>query len=331
MAILELMQPNADRDMDWLMEALQAAVELEFFTLPPYLTAMWSIKDETHYAAQTIREVVYEEMQHMALACNMLVAVGGTPRINRSLSIPQYPRPLPGGVKPDLIVELSGLSAETLKTFMLVEEPKEILQFEEGFEGFRETFPRIGAFYEAVQETFDQLQPPLCVDRQIAGPLAPLIIANQKDVKTAIDLIRRQGEGSGVSPADESPQDLAHFYRFQEIEKLKKLEYNVVTKKYRWGKAFSFPDVYPVASVPAGGYRYEEVAVAVGEPLQQFDNAYTNMLDELQLAWERDGQAALWRAVEHMFSLKSAARLVMAMPIPGTQKNYAPNFRYLFK
>jgi hypothetical protein len=74
MSIVELMRPDRTRDLTWLQEALQAAVELEFFTLPPYLTAMWSIKDEQHPAAATIRAVVEEEMTHMALAANLLSA-----------------------------------------------------------------------------------------------------------------------------------------------------------------------------------------------------------------------------------------------------------------
>ena len=72
MSIVELMHPGATRDLSWLHEALQAAVELEFFTLPPYLTAMWSIMDQQHAAATTIRAVVEEEMTHMALAANLL-------------------------------------------------------------------------------------------------------------------------------------------------------------------------------------------------------------------------------------------------------------------
>ncbi len=38
--IVELLQVRqADRDLDWLKQALQSAVELEHATLPPYLAA----------------------------------------------------------------------------------------------------------------------------------------------------------------------------------------------------------------------------------------------------------------------------------------------------
>jgi hypothetical protein len=157
------------------------------------------------------------------------------------------------------------------------------------------------------------------------------VVGTLDDVDHAIHLIRVQGEGTNVSPADESPRDLAHFYRFQELERERKLEYDPQTKKHRWGERFAFPDVYPVAQVPAGGYRYDEVLPEVAAPLRQFDRAYAHLLDHLQSAWEGGGQGALWRAVEGMFALQAPARALMAIAIPGTRPalTYGPNFRYL--
>src|SRR3954447_18309533 len=44
--IIDLMRVSpADHDLEWLKSSLQAAVELEMATIPPYLCAMWSIKD----------------------------------------------------------------------------------------------------------------------------------------------------------------------------------------------------------------------------------------------------------------------------------------------
>src|SRR6476619_5041923 len=96
----------------WLQEALQSAIELEFFTISPYLFAMWSVKDERHFVARTLREIIYEEMQHMALACNLLLAVGGAPQIKRAA--PRYPSAMPGGVKPNLTVWLARLCETSL-------------------------------------------------------------------------------------------------------------------------------------------------------------------------------------------------------------------------
>ncbi|MBE9211043.1 hypothetical protein IQ244_32075 [Nostoc sp. LEGE 06077] len=84
--------------MDWLKSSLNAAIELELATLPPYLCAWWSIKDLGASAAGLIRSILMEEMLHMGLVANMLTTIGGTPRI--STVLPSYPSPLPGGVIP---------------------------------------------------------------------------------------------------------------------------------------------------------------------------------------------------------------------------------------
>src|SRR5207244_329121 len=71
-----LARPENQRGPEWLELALQSAVSVEFSTIPPYLSALWSIKDQMHPVAASIRDVVQEEMLHMALACNMLTALG---------------------------------------------------------------------------------------------------------------------------------------------------------------------------------------------------------------------------------------------------------------
>ena len=336
MEITELLAaPGVQRDLAWLKDALQAAIELEFFTIPPYLTAMWSVEDPSHPAAAAIRAVVYEEMQHMALACNMLVAVGGAPQINYGTAVPRYPAAMPGGVKPELRVGLGGLTPESVQIFMDIEAPETPLEFPDGFEtiGVDETFPRIGAFYDAIRDTFDALSPKISVDRQLTGPLAPMVVATIDDVRKAIHVICVQGEGTDVDPAAVSPRELAHYYRFQELDRGCRLEYSEARKAYAWGppKSFPFPKAYPVAPIPPGGYRYDRVSGPVAADLEEFDRAYTRMLDELQAAWGAKGQAALWRAVEWMFALEKPARSLMQRPIPNTKppKNYGPNFRYL--
>eukprot|EP00795_Rhopilema_esculentum_P016980 gene16980-8483_t len=104
---------------------LQNAVELEHATIPPYLTALWSIRDGyNRQVYRIIKVIIRQEMLHMALAANVLNAVGGHPSLNHSTFIPQYPSNLPGGVEPDLIVPLEKLSPELIKNvFMRIEKP----------------------------------------------------------------------------------------------------------------------------------------------------------------------------------------------------------------
>ena len=132
--------------VECLKKSLRAAIKLEFATIPPYLTAMWSIKEPTDPVKITIFGIVLEEMGHMGLACNMLVALGESPALATPGFVPTFPGPLPGDVHPGLTVGLRRLTPSQLKTFMDIEYP----------EGGPITalaaraFETIGAFYAAL-------------------------------------------------------------------------------------------------------------------------------------------------------------------------------------
>ncbi|WP_440071084.1 ferritin-like domain-containing protein [Streptosporangium sp. OZ121] len=81
-----------------LREHLQWAIELEHATLPPYLTALYSLDPERNPAAvEVVSGVFVEEMLHLALAANLLNAVGGAPRLDMPQMLPPHPRKLPHG------------------------------------------------------------------------------------------------------------------------------------------------------------------------------------------------------------------------------------------
>jgi hypothetical protein len=85
-----------------------------------------------------------------------------------------------------------------------------------------------------------------------------------------------------------------------------------------------------MADVPKGGYSYDkptnpEAAVH----LRDFDRAYSSMLDHLQAAWSKTGQAGLYLAIEQMFELQGSARALMQITMPKSSKTYGPHFRYL--
>jgi len=78
--VATLPEPRIDT-LDSLREHLQWAIELEHATLPPYLTALYSLDPERNPAAvEVLSSVFVEEMLHLALAANLLNAVGGAPR-----------------------------------------------------------------------------------------------------------------------------------------------------------------------------------------------------------------------------------------------------------
>jgi pimeloyl-ACP methyl ester carboxylesterase len=69
-------------DRQELAAALQTALEIEHATIPPYLYALYSLKPEANReVAVILRSIVIEEMQHMALCCNLLNAIGASPRL----------------------------------------------------------------------------------------------------------------------------------------------------------------------------------------------------------------------------------------------------------
>ncbi|XP_035658214.1 uncharacterized protein LOC118403580 isoform X2 [Branchiostoma floridae] len=108
-----------------LKKALQTALELELATIPPYLTAMFSIKDGHNDEIVTIiKNVVIDEMKHLTLVANLLNAIGGEPVLNKSSVVLSYPSPLPGGANPELTVALARCSKNQIRSvFQAIERP----------------------------------------------------------------------------------------------------------------------------------------------------------------------------------------------------------------
>ncbi len=328
---------ETERNLDWLKTSLQEAIKLEFSTLPPYLCALWSIKDESGPVYESIKEhIAEEEMVHMGLACNLLVSIGGQPILTDPNAIPTYPGPLPGNVHPDLELSLHPLSPESVKVFLKIEYPE---QGPIEFPGFEQDVvtraQTIGDFYTAIQEAFEHLNPVLNPEKQLERMFDKeegrgiFKISTLSDVAAAIELIKRQGEGSTASPIDTGPDDLAHFYRFLEIERGRKIQIiNETTGEFGFSdELVPFPEVFPMAEVPEGGYQREQVEKAVWELINEFDQNFSLMLKQLQLAW--DGEPTmLAQAVGTMFSLRGPARSLMETPIPsGNGETYGPCFR----
>jgi hypothetical protein len=108
------------------------AVELS--TIPLYLYGMYSVNNAPavsgavrgasscylDFIALTCfvgSGVVIEEMLHLCLAGNALLAVGGTPKLYDPNIIPKYPAPMLGR-KPELILQLREMTKENLQTYI---------------------------------------------------------------------------------------------------------------------------------------------------------------------------------------------------------------------
>ncbi len=337
--IMKLVQTDPDdRDLAWLTRALHSAIELEVFTIPPYLTAFWSVKDHRDPVAVAIREVLVEEMLHMSLACNMLTSIGGTPRLSDPGVVPRYPSPMPGGVKPLLTVSLQGLSKQALGVFMKIEEPETDIAHLETVRATK-TYVRIGEFYDDIKLVFDNLDPDFNRDGQIEAYFGESQLPNSKfvpknigsiaDVEAAIDLIKDQGEGTSLSIKDAETGELAHYYRFKEVAVGRKL---IQAADKRWvhqGQAVHMPECWPVAEIPPGGYQQDDVPAKTWEKMSQFDIAYTRMLKQLDVAWSKGSHSVLNQALASMMSdLPRLAIDIMQVAIEDQPFNYGPCFRY---
>lgn len=321
-------EDNRELKKKLLEKSLRVAIRLEQATIPPYLCALWSIEDEVHPAAKSIREVVQEEMLHMSLACNMLAGIGGTPDLLSQC--PRYPTPLPGGLHPQLKVKLAGLSPKVLDDFMVIERPEKVLPHGHS-ENLTTIETTIGSFYQSLEALFRDVSPTFCTENQIAGPIARLVIKNLADVSAAITTIREQGEGSASTMADTGIEDLAHYYRFEELRDGRKIEYDETkAPPFFHGAELAFPTVLPMQPVPEGGYQEADVPKEAFDLITRFDSAYSQMLRYLNAAWTGGGQGAFLKSTEYMFELEQTAKPLMRIPLPADPSvTLGPCFRYL--
>ncbi len=338
--------PAAKRKREDLIAMLRCAVKLEHATLPPYLCAMWSIRDVRHPAHGILRGIVFEEMGHMGMACNLLTTVGGTPEINVKGFVPEYPSALPCDIVPRVTppnlsvwqVGLSRLTAAVVSDiFMIIEYPEggPIALASHSVRGFH----TIGEFYGAIAESLDYLVKHHFVkitgDRQITetNQLSVKPVTNLQEALDAIETIKEQGEGTPQGPgAVISGDELAHYYKFKQIQVGRMYFQDAQTKKWSLNGAFiDFPAVYPMADVPRGGY--SGAPHPVSDLLAQFDSDYGSILGDLQSAWVKGGAAGgvnLGNAEITMDGLGDTALQLMQTPIDVKKPelgNYGPTFQ----
>jgi rubrerythrin len=327
-----------DHTPDGLRSALQSAVELEHATIPTYLYALYSLAPgKNEEIRELIASVVIEEMSHMALACNILNAIGGSPVIDDPNFIPRYPGPLPGGVESQLVVPLERFSPRLVHhVFMEIEEPEEPLEFQ-----VTEVVPErtIGQFYTGINEQIQQLGDSIFTgnqDLQVTGVFADLGLIAVHDADSAGDAITtivEQGEGTPLSPLDPE-HDPAHYYRFGEIFHGRKLIPNPEPpphprpdQLYVYGGdpiPFDAGGVLPVpanpklSDYPAGSQAHSAC--------NAFNYTYTSVLKSLHDTFNGHPDR-LPAAIGLMESLKIQALALMAIPLPQGG-NAGPSFEY---
>lgn len=309
---------ESDKNFDWLSMSLQAALEIELFTIPPYLLALWSINDTKSEIYSSIRTIVIEEMIHMGLVCNIMKGINLSPDLTSNRSFPKYPQYLPGGIKNKTKIYLESLTKESVKGFMSIEKP------EFNPSNYSES---IGAFYDEIERVFIKLSPTINTRNQITGPLAPFVINDNQKLSEAINLIKHQGEGTSKSPEDSGPDDLAHYYRFKEIYEGKKYVKDPNTGKWGHnGSNLNFPTTTKIEKIPSTGYPENILSKEVKTRLNEFNKKFYNVLFQLETAWQNGSYKTFLKSIESMFELEDLATKIMSHKKPKSQSYFGPTF-----
>jgi hypothetical protein len=217
--------------VDDLRAHVALATKVELSTIPPYLFAMYSIKDHECDAARLIASVVVEEMLHVCLTTNLLLGIGGEPNFG-SDAVPTYPSVLPHHT-PDLLLVLERCSTRLVtETFMTLESPRT-----SGAPPQDDVYESLGQFYGALEQAVDDLDSendlfvhcqatrqlsdpsfyaPVKFDAEDSGGL--MLVCDGESADRALEIIIDQGEGlSDEKWADPLHQELTHFYKFEQI------------------------------------------------------------------------------------------------------------------
>jgi len=309
-----------------IIDSLQVALAIELATLPPYLTAYWSVIHGGDTAAKLIRSIYREEMWHVGRICNLIAGLKAHPSL--VAQNPTYPGPIPGGVQAGLQISLTALSTASAFTFMQIERPAfDPLARLMATDGGDPT--TIGEFYAAIIKAIEVEKPTFFPERQLdSDPVVPV-----SDYKGAIDSIRviqEEGEGSEKSP-QQPDGDNAHYYDFAAIHHRAKLRRQGDGTWAFNGDPIPMPATHPIGEVPMGGYDPEKAPDDVKKALLAFDGLWTSLLTHLEKTWAGDtaDEVAFSDAVTSMQGLRKAAVALMVMPKGDGTGNYAPCFRIL--
>jgi len=330
-------------DLATLYPILQNAIELEHATIPPYLTAMFSLKPGTEREIwQIIHSIVIEEMMHMTIAANILNALGGHPDINHPAFVPNYPTPLPMGIGTGLIVTLAKYSRSQVKNvFMEIEEPENPLSFPilmaDSAKAAALEFHTIGEFYEALKQKINDLAPkvlPGDPNLQVTSPHYPsdllFPILTKQNAMDAIDIIVEQGEGTSTEPIDPEGE-VAHYYKFEELYVGKRLMKDETAQN---GYSFSGPEIpFDPANVQPIFTDTKAYMFAEGSEerrrCDEFNHSYRLLLNALHETFN-GAPGTLGDSIGLMYDIKLRGEKLCAMPFPGKPNTtIGPTFEYI--
>jgi rubrerythrin len=287
---------------------LQSALELEFATIPTYLSAAFSLTSNDKIYQLILRAAI-EEMLHMTAVANLMNAIGIAPNI--LAAVPEFPYDLTV-LDPPLRLNLRSFSFELIEElFMRIEapekpvkfeavahRPKTIGQFYAGIIDIIESDTIPGLFKNAVRDAYRQ--------REVRPNFAPIAYLSNQDTSTyplnadidfkitdKVSAVRHlswvvdQGEGSAPFDPLTAEGIPGHYYRFESILKSRFL---IKDTHAKLGYSFSGGDI---PFDPAGVHDFDANAKIkdydafppVRRQMKRFNDNYTSMINSLQGAF----------------------------------------------
>lgn len=236
-----------------LADHLHAAAQVEMSTIPLYLFSLYSLKVGGHSqwsaprgVLRSLTGIAIEEMLHLALVRNLMVAIGAGERItfyDRKF-LPGYPSMMLHRYNDkdreghEIKLELKRLSKKHVSTFRRVEMPDDVDMKAKSFAGHPERpgqYASLGEFYRAIELGFVMLDDQITWDianvrKQYSrgfwnefGHGKPVRVYNLETALQALELIIEQGEGSAENrertPTGVGMEDFTHYEKFRRIER----------------------------------------------------------------------------------------------------------------
>jgi hypothetical protein len=306
-----------------LREHLQAAMAVELSTIPLYLYGMYSVKDAPA-VVKAVHGVVLEEMLHLSLAGNTLLAVGGTPKLYDPEIISAYPTPMLGRT-PELILSLRKMTKENLQTYIDLELPEA-----SDAPAQPDEYQTLGQFYKAIEQglTFLSKYPGLFNPATTSSQFGPgsvftphpadagglVFVTDLPSALTALTTIVDQGEGNPRPFDDPSRAENDHYDIFLNLQ-----------KDAQW-------EVFPVVTDPttAAYFHLDKKIYAVSRTV---DASFCYLLLTLEKLWTVSSVDGRQKLIDAMFPLMSGilaplARFLVQQPIGSAGEVAAPCFGY---
>ena len=152
-----------DWEIEYLRSHLQKMIDLELWTIPYYMAAMYSIKDPTTREYRTLLGVVHQEMLHVQLAANIANSFDVRP----TFAVPEYgtivphinfilDEPNPTLTYQPYCAAIGPLDTKRINTMCLIEYPDWNTERQPDLRPDHDQYGSIAEFYAAVREGMRQ-------------------------------------------------------------------------------------------------------------------------------------------------------------------------------